>query len=422
MFNISNNQKISSDIPEIKSNYLELLADENPILYTGTNGYNSRILGIIIEEGEGLGVFYYHIIIRDEEYIEFIEKRKTLRTILQEAGVIFILERIEGVTEAAYVISAEEVPEDYLPQESSYCPPINFPPSLNFGISLKGKKSDEHKIDTHEGSQIQNTIEEVLKTTLHSLSDFDLKPRTFLEPAEVGSFRLNYHIEFAEQFGFFPVDEEVVTKFIKSFLSFLVSKLPNENLSLNQNHIQNEALQALSTELEEIYTKQGIITKTSEQVGEIIRDTLNSAAKKLEEVSTQITNSKSFDRVQILNYQPSGEEVPLGIIDQTYYEKVKAKLIELPPIIENTVTETDPEPKQYRILVYELNTESGNCYAYLFIDDTENFQKVKIDIDRGDKQLTNSLYSNSQNEPKVITISGIAEKVNGKYKVIHVKL
>lgn len=391
-------------------------------MYTGTNEYNNRILGIIIEEGDGLEVFYFHIIIRDEEYTEFLEKRRTLRTLLLEAGVIFVLERMEGTTQQAYVISAAEIPEDYLPLENSFCPEVKFPASLNFGISLKGKKSDEHLIDTHEGSQIQNTIEDLLKTTLHSLNDFDLKPETYLEPAELGSFRLNYHIQFTPQYGLFPVDEGRVTQFIKSFLNFLVAKLPNENLSLNHKNIENEALQTLEKEFEDIFTNQGITDKTSEQIVEVLRETINNTAKKLEEVSAQIVNSKSFNRVEFINYQPTGEEVPLGTVDETYFDKVKFKLKEVPPIIETNVTETDQEPKQYRILVYELNTESGNCYAYLFLDSTENSQKVKINIDRGDKQLTNSLYSNSQNEPKVVTVTGIGEKLNGKYKVIHVKL
>ena len=392
-------------------------------MYTGTNAYGNRILGIIIEEGTGITVHYFHIIVKDQDYTDFVNKTKTLKKLFTEAGVIFALDRINHHTEQAYVLSLQDIPEDYLPQENSYCPDVELPASLNFGISLKGKKADEHLINTHEGTEMQTAIENLLKTALHSLLDFDLKPEIYLEPAEIGSFRLNYQIQIPEQNGFFPVDETLITKYLKTFLDFLVSKLPTEDISLAKESAENESLQELEGELNTIYASQGVITKTSGEISEIVRESLSNSAEKLKDVSLQITNSKSFSTVQLLNYQPTGEVVVLGTIDETYSEKVNSKLIQREqgkPKEEDKYI--DPRPTKYRILVYELNVESGNCYAYIFPDDSENYQKVKIDIDRGEKQLTNSIYSRSQHEEKVVTIVGIAEKLKGKFKVIHVKL
>ena len=141
MFNIDKHKPLVSDLPIITQNYLELAADENPILYTGTNEYGNRILGVIVEESEeDFTVRYFHIIINDDTYYAFINKKLSLRKIIEQSKIIFVLDFNGGQLIDNNLISLEEIPNDYLPLEDSYCPEGFFTPSLNFGVSLKGKK------------------------------------------------------------------------------------------------------------------------------------------------------------------------------------------------------------------------------------------------------------------------------------------
>lgn len=425
MFDVSKHKALVSDLPLITDNYLELLSDENPILYTGTNKYGNRILGTIVEDDDENEILrYFHIIIDNKSYYDFINRSQTLLSIMKGQNIVYVIDKKYNNEIADHnIISYNEIPSDYLPLENSYCPTFAVPFSLNYGISLKGKKSDLHKAEVNEVNNVQTSFSGVLKNALLSLTDLELNPHCYLEPAETGSFRVNFNIELENrQISFFPIENEKIADYITKYLDYIVSKLPNEKENvLKTEKIESEAFKNVEDSLIEIYNTAQVDFKPIVLEQKLV-DSINETAIQFEELSNQIKESSSFNLMEVFNYTQTGAEFGLGSIDEEYFKKIKNKLIIEEGLTEIDIVEEDSNPKKYRILVYQLNIESGKGSAMLFYGEDESFDKVSLHIDKNDKSISNSIYSNSLNEEKVVEVKGISRKINGKYKLLKVTL
>jgi hypothetical protein len=424
MFKINKHKPIVSDLAIITQNYLELVADENPILYTGTNQYGNRILGVIVEESEeDFSVRYFHIILNDDSYYAFINREISLRKIVESANIIFVLDYKGDELIDNNLVALDEIPVDYLPLEDSYCPESSFIASLNYGISLKGKRSELHIVDVDEESNIQSTYRDVIKNALQGLGDLDLNPKVYLEPAKAGSFKINYRIEFEnEHSSLFHVESNLIANYLKSFFDYIVRKLPKEEKnSLKEENISSKAFKEVEDKLYQVYNNAHYDIK-KEAIEQKLIDNINESALKFEEVTIQINNSSSFDKIELINYPKSGGEVGLGIIDKTFYDSIKEQLNISEPAVSTDVYVKDLEAKTYRIRVFNLNIESGNCKAYFYPNQTDESWKIPIYINKGDKEYHHSPLSKSLDEEKVIDIKGYAERKNGEVDSITVDL
>ncbi len=141
-------------------------------------------------------------------------------------------------------------------------------------------------------------------------------------------------------------------------------------------------------------------------------------------MTNQIKNSSSFDKIELLNYQTTGGELGLGVIDETFFESIKEKLVIKEPVVDTTIYTEDTTPQPYRIRVYKLNSVSGNCWAYFYPNpnDDEGVYQLPIVINKGDKEYNNSIFSRSLHEERTIDIKGIAERINGRVSQITVDL
>ena len=424
MFEINKHKPIVSDLPIITNNRLNLLADENPILYTGTNRYGNRILGVIVEESEEeFFVRYFHVIIDDEKYYDFVNGKTTLRKIIESADVIFVLDMQGEKVIDNNLVTIDEIPADYLPLEESYCPADAFVPSLNYGVSLKGKKADFHLAEVQETNNIQTSFADVLRNTFSGLEGLELRPKLYLEPAKLGSFRVNYRIEFEDvQSSMFHVDKSLIADYIESFLKYIITKLPQEEKNaLKEQHISSVAFKEVEDKLIQIYQKAHL-ELTKDELEKKLIDNINESALKFEGVTNQIKNSSSFDKIELINYESSGGELGLGIINGEFFDSIKEQLVIPAPEVSTDVIEEDVNPTTYRIRVYKLSNKTGNCYAYFYPDESETNYEIPILINKGNKEYSHSTISKSLDEDKVINIQGRAKKVNGEVKSIKVDL
>jgi hypothetical protein len=422
LFEIKKHKSIVTDLPIITANHLILLSDENPILYTGSNKYGNKILGIIVEESDDYSLHYFHVIINDETYYKFIDRKLTLRNILQSANLLFIISTKNGRVFDSNIISFDEIPEDYLPLENSYCPSGFFMPSLNFGVSLKGKTSDNHLIEVHEANSVQTLFAEVLRNALWNLDEFNLKPKCLLEPAKAGSFRVNYRIEFhPDQASLFHVNDELIADFLSKFLNYIIEKLPHESYSFNEKNIHSEAFKKVEDTLEKIYESAHLGVPPAEVLEKDLIENLNKSALKFEDIVNQIKNSASFDRIELINYENKGGELGLGVIDESFYESIREKL-KTEDEKDSDVIEKDDFPQTYRVRVYDFSTESGRCWAYFYPDESEYNYKLRIFVNKGNKTYDNSILTKSLDERKVVNIKGIAERINGRIRHITIDL
>ena len=109
-------------INTITNSYKILLADENPILYTGANVYSQIILGSIIMELESNNLLYFHVIITSDLYLDFLERKITLLEIIQSNPVFIVTKtNTQKIIECEFV-KFENIPKQYLPLHNSYLP------------------------------------------------------------------------------------------------------------------------------------------------------------------------------------------------------------------------------------------------------------------------------------------------------------
>ncbi len=401
---------------------MTLLEDENPILYTGTNRFGNRILGVIIEEDEDYSLVYFHILIEDKSYYQFVKQQVSLREIIK-TNPTFIVNFQNDELRDSNLISYEEIPADYLPLEDSFCPEFSTIPSLDYGVSLKGKTADAHHVKIDDVNFVQASFGGLLQSALKPIQELGVNPRFFLEPAMASSYRVNYHIEFESyQTTLFHLDPLLIADYLKTFLNYIVSELPNEtDAVLQETENNSQGIVVIEEKLQQLY-KSSNQSPLTENLTKVIQETVNESALKFEDVSARIKQSSSFNKIEILNYDPQGEAVGIGLIDDSFYDSIKSKLFVAEKSVKEVIIEMDPDLVEYRILVYDLNIETGNCHAHFYPNESEENYKVKILIKHEDKSIHGSVISNSLDEQKVVTIRGQAQRIDGKVKSININL
>ena len=144
MFQLNN--KIDSPLPIITANYKELLYDEDPILFLGTNKYGNKIIGSLIEEDEQTyDKYYFHLLVDNTTYFEYIERKKTYREIILNSEDLYVVKRdITNNIKEIYFHKKNDIPLDYLPYENTLCPVLEKEFSENFCVTLEGGKADKN--------------------------------------------------------------------------------------------------------------------------------------------------------------------------------------------------------------------------------------------------------------------------------------
>lgn len=105
---------------------------ENDILYTGTNELGNRILGsIVAQDDENDFLRYFHTLVSDIQFNNFIERKISLRGILKDNDSFFSVDMDYLYKEKDYnIVFFNDIPDEYLPLESSVCPQFITSPIL----------------------------------------------------------------------------------------------------------------------------------------------------------------------------------------------------------------------------------------------------------------------------------------------------
>jgi len=101
------------DFHKIVSNLYVLFNDgDNDVLYSGTNEYGNRILGAIVgEDDDNNSLRYIHFMVSDEQYFGFINRKISLRAILDKNESVFIVDKTHSGREiSANLMPTEEIP------------------------------------------------------------------------------------------------------------------------------------------------------------------------------------------------------------------------------------------------------------------------------------------------------------------------
>lgn len=418
MFIIDNQYKIKTSLPVIINNYTILHFDEFPILFSGTNKYGNKLLGSLAYEDDDL-FRYFIVFLDDKQYSDFINKRKSYLDLIKLNQEIFVVDKdINNVELATFQLPINEIPADYLPHPDSFIPEQKLSTSLNFGFSLKGKLADFHKALVSDINSVSQRIYSYLEESLEPLNHLAISPVIYSQPSATGSYRLNFDIEFKSvtQLDLFPINQDKINAFINGYLNYIAYGLPKEDDDfLNLFPENSKSFNLLKQSFLDIYEGSGKAAPISTITDRLIEN-INNSANKLSEITEYLKTSESFNTIELGNYTEQGDFYTIGLLTDDYKYSISSKLlIEDNLLLEAKDVESDEIQKDYRILVYQLNLFTGKGRARLYYNE-EDFHNIILHIQKEDKELSNSIFTKSMDEDKVVDVKGIAIKINGIYK------
>lgn len=417
-FFIHNNDTIKTDIISIVDNYKVLHYDEFPILYIGNNKFGNKIIGSLLEEDDDNQCFYkLHTILSNKEYFDFISKKVSYLDLLKNSkSICLVIETYSFKIKKAYDYKFNEIPQDYLPMENSFCPSIISNNSLSYSISLKGKLADMNKAIANEVSKIQNIFSEFIEDRIKVLKGFDAKPQALLEPYSPGSFKINFDLEIKHQSKkpqlFFQLAN--FDKYINQYINYLGTEFYNDKSYFINEEKPSKSLKELEDILVELYENTQI--KKPKDINQFLKKDLKKSISKFEKITEEV--GENFISAEILNINPDFEK-PLAFIDRDFSEQFQSVVEDIE--ISTKELFEDNDYNDYNIYIYHLNTDnrSGNAFIKSFNKEDE-MSKPKFKIE-GDESLETTKYTESIYLNKWIAVKAKAKRIGEKYKYLTIK-
>lgn len=416
MFELKNKQLYINGLFDISDNYCSLINDGAiDLLYKGTNKYGSNILGsILFEDDENLYLRYIHTIISDELLHDFLNRKISLKSIIDESNSVFIVDKgYNNEILKSALIPLEEIPSELLPLENSLCPKFVKNNSFEYVFSLKGGLADTHKAEPLVMSDTNTKFYNLLHSASNFLHELDIEPIIYSEVALAGSFQLNFEIALKEKPSLFSRSSDDIKTYLSKFLNYLFDKLPSESSDfIKGENITSPELKSLAGELKTLYGNRN--TKLADDAFEQrVIDLITYSVESIKEIKYE-----GFHKIQISNKLETGEILPIALIKTDYYESVQSKVFKPEQEEKPDVIEFDENPTEYNIQVYSMNNETGNGGAY-FISD--NITKVSIHL-KGKTDYHGTVFTKSLDEKKPINILAIGKRVNNVLKELTVEL
>ena len=412
MFNINENKAFHSVIPDIVDNYEVLHFDEYPILYIGTNIDGNRIIGSLIWEDEESDIFYYfHSQVSSAIFNRFIYKKISYRELLFNATAIFVLKKdINNKILSRYNLSFQEIPSDYLPLPTAYCPTTNFKFGFEFSVSLKGKLADIHEAMIESVYSVTNYTASLIKEAVSSLYALKLKAQIHQLPNTIGSFKINLKVDIPNYVNMF-ISKDEIADYVNKYLKYCIDDLSDEINNSKNITIENEKkFEALSIIVQTMYDKGGA-KFNREALAQHIMGNMPKIERLVEEVGN------GFKEIEILSKtQNNNTEMPIAFIDS--YKKDKIEKIAEYVLLNSNDIKKDDEDKEYKICIYHLNTDSRKGNAYIYSDEEKTIMDKPLITISGKDDLSRSIYTESLHLNKWITIKGKAQRKNNIFTKI----
>lgn len=417
MFELKNRQLYINGLFDISDNYCGLINDGAiDLLYNGTNRYGSNILGsILYEDDENLYLRYIHTIVSDETLHDFLNRRVSLRSIINNSDSVFVVDKgYNNDIKDSALIPLADLPNDYWPLENSYCPSFVKRNTFEYTFSLKGGLADTHKAEPLIMSDTNSKIFKLLNSASTFLTELDIQPKIYSEAALVGSFQLNFEIDLNENINIFSKPSDDIESFFYGFLNYIFEKLPNESQDvLKVEEKSSNELKSLFGEMKKLYNNRNVVLN-DEAFEQKVIDLITYSVDSVKDIEY-----RGYNKIEISNKLKNGEVLPVALIKTDFYETVENKVFKPEQKEKSDEIVIDEIPKNYRIQVYQLNKETGNGGAYYLVK--ENVSKIGLHL-RGKDDYHGTVYTKSLDENTSIDTPGLGKWVNGVLKEITVNL
>lgn len=412
----------SIDLPLIANNFLVLYFDEIPMLYTGTNEYGDRVVGSLMCEDEDRDIFrYIHLIIRNKEYVDFINKKITYRQLIENQKHVFLIDKdFLGKIENTYYAPIENIPTEFLPHKDWLCPNLKQVVGSEFTISLKGGLADAHEALMDAVGNISKNTFKVIKDILDAIKIPGVTAEQHQLAYSPTSFGINFRVKFASNGIFYdPRAESALNEFVSNALSYSLTHLSSEAQQLTQKELTGTEYEKMITaSFDKAYDLLHL--KPEDKAREKLLTSIKKIPFDLEKITDEL--GKGFDYLEIKSHNVANNtSQPVGIIDSEFSTKLSLAT----DIIEaaGSKIEEDNELKEYEIHVYHLNIETrkGNAHYKNKNDKGKEIQDTpKINFE-GDGILTGSIFIDSMDTGEWIKVMAKAKWINKRLKLLKIQ-
>lgn len=126
MFPINSQKAIDTRLPVIVADYQVLACYDKPLLYSGRNEYGLIVVGSPADlDDSGRVARHFCVLLTQSTYTSFLNGSMSYREVIMAAVPVFVVDRsYDGTTMNVYAVSADEIPEDYLPGDFYLSPSI----------------------------------------------------------------------------------------------------------------------------------------------------------------------------------------------------------------------------------------------------------------------------------------------------------
>jgi hypothetical protein len=407
--NLYLDEKIDKDLLLIHDEYFVLITDDDPILYTGKSIYGNRIIGSIIEDlFDEKKLRYFHVLVSDISYQRLLRNHISLRELYADSVRLYIIDfTYEMAPISLYSIEYKDIPNNWLPLEESFVEDKNNEAQLSFSSSLKGGIADVHLSKMKSAVNFLNFTTELCSSILAPLGKSDYVIDPYFEPAKTGSFKIDLLLKIkpksGKEFNFEFVDK--VEQYFSSFIKFTFQNLKSATTDKIE---QTTDFAELKNQLDKLIDKKSKKDKNED----VLINSIVKILKKSEDIDDFINNGISEMEFKSNNEELNDSDNFVATIDTSYFEKVKKYI----PFYEEKIVEV---AKEFTVRVYEINSESKKCKAFIKLDPKSNKLNI-VYIKHNLLNFENSIYTKSLEAKSFIKIKGTSTLRNGRLSLIDV--
>lgn len=423
MFDFDKTLVAGVGVAKIVSERDDLIYDEYPILFTGLNKNGYRVIGSYLnhdQESDDDIIYFAHLSISTSAFDSFLSKKITCRELFEVTEEVYILEKnYDENKEVYYTIPLSDFPDNYYPAIDSFCPELNKKLGLKYNISLTGKLADDNMVVTSQASVIANAFSHLLEYSINSLK-LPGKVKVLQYPSTKGSFKMNFEMKLPSGQQKLGIEKEIA-KFQNNFLDYCLNDLGQELTSVfssdsadaNAPHYNR-----IREDFKELRLAVGSKKEaTEEELNELLKKDISKVVENLGKAVESL--GVDFDVIEFANVYSYSNKHLIKSIDHDVKVAIDAAVSYIESVEKHF--EQDDEPKEYKIHVYHLNTDSrlGNAIVFVGDDDNRTMSKPRIKI-LGTSPLENTEYTNSLHSGDSIVVMAKGKKIGEKYIVLEI--
>lgn len=412
MWKPDKSKRFPFDLTIIDSDYEDLLFYDYPVLFTGRNNLEDRIIGSFVEHQKTYEA-YLHSLVEEATYVSFINQRISYPEVLQQAELICLMHWTGGEKPVIYAVTYNDIPVKYRPDARAFCPPTVELPALDYEVKFKGGLAEKHQATPETLGKFHPKMSKVIKQPfdLKGLKEYnpDVLVQASAPSNEVyaqSSLKVNYHIKFEEkaQQSFFDASADSLI-FLESYLTYCLNDLSSDLPHLRSDNIEElPRFKDLWSKYQKLIPSQNSDAALSELI-----NNLGKIAIRIGEISQMVGDEF---KETVLSSISASEVHALGILNSGLGVKFEEAIQEV-AIKSGKDVVTDAEPTKYVIHIYDLNTDTRNGRALTaHLRDRKTISKPTIHI-LGSDHLTQTKYTESLHLDKYIDVLAVGTIVDG---------